>query len=45
MPKTEEYDETLTELQREVQEALRGLPGIGSPGEDAEASDHLDTLV
>jgi len=44
MPYTEEYDDTLTELQREVQEALRGLPGIGSPGEDAEASENPKTL-
>ncbi|HZG75040.1 MAG TPA: hypothetical protein VEZ72_04210 [Paenibacillus sp.] len=29
MPRFTPYDETITEQQREVQEALMGLPGIG----------------
>ena len=33
----QQYDDTLTELQREVQEALRDLPGIDAAVENAAA--------
>ncbi|HZG57613.1 hypothetical protein [Paenibacillus sp.] len=33
MPRSRPYDDTVTEQQREVQEALMSLPGIG-PADD-----------
>jgi len=34
MPRSTPYDETITEQQREVQEALMSLPGIGTTYEE-----------
>ncbi|WP_309121636.1 hypothetical protein [Paenibacillus sp.] len=44
MPRSTPYDETITEQQREVQEALMQLPGIGMTY-DEESADEAETAA